>query len=146
MALASVLISSLAFLVSLYVAVANRRHRSRQEAAAVMGELYPILRSARDAAFNFGKPLGGGKADQIVTFHNALKDLADLRPAIHDVSLGELVDRLFQHQAVGFAMSIDPERFIGMALLDDGYVTFLDCSCDCARAIERCQELRRGIG
>jgi hypothetical protein len=146
MTIASFAVACLALITSALVAIGNMRFRRRQEAAALTAELYAALRGARDAAFQVGKPLGGGLPEQILSFRSALVDLSDLRPTIHDPDLRTLVDRIFDHHAVGFVSLIDPDRFVSLAIPDETYVTFLDCGRDCASAVERCQVLRRGIG
>lgn len=146
MTIASLVVSCLALGTSLFVAWGNIRYRRRQASAALAPDLYAALRSARDAAFEVGKPLGGGQQDQLINFRSAVIDLADLRPTIRDGKLRDLVDKIFDHEAIGLVNMIDPKRFVGMFVADKTYQSFLVCGRDCASAIERCQEIRRGVG
>lgn len=108
-------------------------------------ELYPVLRSARDASFNYGNPLGGSSPSHLITFHNAIKDLTDIRPAIHDDELQKLVDAVLNHPASGIAGGVDPERFIAIVLPNSTQDYFIECAQACATALERCQSLRKGV-
>ena len=140
----ALIISVAALAVGLVNAIASARQRSRQEDAAVTGDLYPILRGLRDSAGQYAKPLGGqGNAD-LVAMHYGLIDLNDLRPAIRDKSLLKQVVALLEHDAADLAMSIDPPRFEGATFTDDALNSFRQFAEAAQAAVGRCQSLRRG--
>lgn len=144
MAAIALVVSVIALVVSIYNAISAKRQRTRQEDAAVTGDLYPVLRTIRDAAWEFGKPLGGQQNQHLVTLHNAVTDLIDLRPAVRNVALGNHIDRLLSYEAVGLVMSIDPARFVGAGFGEGTVVGFADLARDAHSAVQLCQGLRRG--
>lgn len=140
------------FVISLFalaLGVANTvqatRQRSRQENAAVTGDIYPVLRTLRDASYQYSKPLGGQRYEHLVTLHYAVIDLSDLASAINDKQLRDLVTSLIEHEVTSIVLMIDPPRFEGLYLKDRDIALFLDLLRRAAKAIERCQQLRRGI-
>jgi len=144
-ALASAAIAGLALVVSVHAAVAAHSQRKRHAAAAGTAELYTALCALRDASFSYGKPLGGEQPVALVAMHSAIKDLSDLRPAVNDPCLAQIIDLILRSPAVGAAMSIDPERFMAAAFTDELLSEFVSCSRDAHSAILRCQALRNGV-
>jgi hypothetical protein len=140
----AVTIALVALVLGVFNAVTGARQRVRQEDAAVTGDLYPILRVLRDAGWQYAKPLGGQRNEDLVTLHYALIDLRDLRPAVRDKLLRDQVDALLQHDVAGLAMSIDPPRFVGATFGGDMLGSFHDFAKHAHDAVERCQGLRRG--
>ena len=125
-------------------AVVAWRQRGRQEDAAVTGDLYPVLRTLRDSAWHYAKPLGGQQSDDLITLNAGLRDLADLYPAIRDSELREAVQALLEHDVAGIALSIDPRRFISAGVVDEALGWFSDFANLAQTAVSRCQALRRG--
>lgn len=143
-ALGSAVISLIALGVSSSTLLATLRQRRRQEDAAVTGDLYPVLRTVRDSAWQYWKPLGGQQNDDLITLHNALTDLIDLHPAIRDADLRSKVEGILGCKAAGMALSIDPRHFVGAVFGDEVYGWFDELIKKAEVAVQRCQVLRRG--
>ena len=143
-ALGSATISLIALVVSAIGTTSSLRQRRREESAAVTADLYPVLRSVRDSAWQYWKPLGGQQNDDVIALHNALLDLADLFPAIKDEELSKQLEAILANNAAGMALSIDPRRFRGLHFGDAVYGCLDDIIKQADEAIQRCQALRRG--
>jgi hypothetical protein len=143
-AVGSAVISLIALGISTIGTTSSLRQRRRQEDAAVTGDLYPVLRSVRDSAWQYWKPLGGQQNDDLIALHNALLDLADLHPAVRDGELRQQVVRILGNDAAGMALSIDPRRFMGAFFGQEIYSQLDDLIKLADAAIQRCQALRRG--
>lgn len=138
-------ISLIALALGAANAVQATRQRSRQENAAVTGDIYPVLRTLRDASCQYSKPLGGQRSEDLVTLHYAIIDLSDLASAINDKQLRDLVTSLIEHPVTSIVLMIDPPRFESLYLRDRDIALFLDLAKKAAMAIARCQQLRRGV-
>lgn len=145
MAVVAVVISALALVLGVVNAVMGLRQRSREADAAVTADLYPVLRTIRDAAWQYAKPLGGGGDEHLVTLHYALNDLADLRPAIRNRELERSVGEVLVHPAAALPLSIDPPRFMGAFMGDDGAAEMHALATLVNDVVEACQRLRRGV-
>lgn len=145
-ALGSAVIALTALGVSLYTAVAGARQRKRQDAAALTGDLYPILRDLREATFAYGKPLGGENPQALISINRFATDLIDFYPTIYAEDLRLAVEERLQNPAIGTALAIDPDRFHCMVTTDELLAEFLVASHVSDKALQRCQALRRRIG
>lgn len=139
----AVLVSSIALVLAIANTAVTLLQRRTTRRAAITSDLYPVLRSLRDAAWQFAKPLGGQGADSLIAVHYALVDLSDLMPAIHDAELKALAQELLDSEAAATALGIDPPRF--MMLMGDLSGPFDDFASTADRAVKRCQQLRRGV-
>lgn len=149
MTLALSLVGSITGLIGLAVSIASylssRRTRRRQEDAALSGELYPVLRALRDHAWEYAKPLGGQKKEDLVALLYALIDLLDLSHAVESDELANQVKELLEHDVASIVLSIDPPRFEGLWLVESAMVAFDDFTRRAAEALVHCQRLRRGV-
>lgn len=145
-ALGSAVIALVALEVAIYTVVTGGRQRRRQEVAALTGDLYPILRDLREAAFAYGKPLGGENPQALISINRFSRDLIDFHPGIYDEDLRLSVEELLGNSAIGAAPSIDPDRFMGMVASDHLLNEFLVASKLSDKALQRCQSLRQRVG
>lgn len=141
----ALVISAMSLLLSIAIAVVARRSVRRVERAAVVGDLYPVLRSLRDAAWEYGKVLGGQSPQALMALNAAVRDLIDLHPAIEDEELAAILQDVLQSDAVSLALTIDPARFVGAAMADEVLRDFVRVSQRGQDAIHRTQALRRGV-
>lgn len=145
MDLAAIVISVVAVSVSFWSAFRAADRDRRAADAAVTGDLYQILRTIRDAAWQYAKPVGGGADEHLVTLHFALLELRDTLPRINNARLATDSKGIFEHPASGVPLGIDPPRFNGAFMGPDYVASVAELATLADGAIQQCQAIRRGV-
>ena len=74
--------------------------------------------------------------------YGAMSEVVDLREAVEDPDLSRLITEILETPAASIVASIDPDRFIGLAMNDDGLQDFHLLADLADQAMERCLVLR----
>lgn len=139
-------LGSIAGIVGLFMGVgrviAGVRRKQRVSRAAIADDLFPSFRGLRNASWAFIKPLGGGAPERIIEMYGAMSEVVDLREAVEDPDLSRLITEILETPAASIVASIDPDRFMGLAMNDDGLQDFHLLADLADQAMERCLVLR----